>query len=518
MAREVQQHAGDAQRRLAEMAEQQAASLQRGALELQQQLADAVRQELRRDGVGAGASLGAAVGAGAGFPPHPVAVAGMPLPPPPLPPPSSQGAAAAPTQQPAVAMTDAQHMIDGMRSLERRFEQQWGQAMRAQSAERTAHMEALRAFQQAPTSVQAVVPVFPTAPPAPIPAPHPVVTTADVAAQVSIDAGTPPPELADAGAQASLGPSQEHEARVARFTEYLLHGPSGQREPSGRGLAPPLTAWPLPADLGEIDAMLAEALGGGAPPLPPPPESPPDSRSTMGFSSSGLADLSIEDLSLGEIPFGARFAKVHADAWRETRTRTRASPGELSPCPPSLGELPSEAASLGELPYDLSEAVSEIGDAFGRSAGEISCLSEQLSVGEIASSDLVDGVQPLPIALLPARTEGDSRRHGRGGGGRDWAAEHLEPGEVLASISRRQVPPANTIGIALSDGEAVEEDDILAPPSESSGEVPQLSGELVNSPGAAAHSAGSVSSHECTSSAGLPEPYLSPPARWYAND
>merc|ERR1719446_709053 len=137
-------------------------------------------------------------------------------------------------------------------------------------------------------SVQAVVPI---PPPQPAHPPAPSVTTVDVEAQVSIEEA---PEVADGEAQVSLGPSQEHEARVARFTEYLLHGPPGHREPPTRGLVPPLTAWPLPSDLAEIDTMLAQALGGPPPSQPPPPES--TETSTMAFSSSGL-----DDLSLGEV-------------------------------------------------------------------------------------------------------------------------------------------------------------------------------------------------------------------------
>merc|ERR1719456_2015945 len=107
-------------------------------------------------------------------------------------------------------------------------------------------------------------------------APPREVATADDAVQVSIEV---PPEVTEVAAQASLGPTQEHEAKVARFTDYLLHGPPGHREPPRGGIVPPLTAWPLPADLAEIDTMLAEALGG---PALPPAES--SNTSTMPLS------------------------------------------------------------------------------------------------------------------------------------------------------------------------------------------------------------------------------------------
>lgn len=426
LAQEMQQHVGDAQRRLAEAAEQQAASLQRGNAELQQQLVELVRQEMRRDGATGSEHATAAEAASAARPPA-----------------TAAQASSAPAQsEPNVGVSDMYHMLDGLRRLESRFEQQWAQAMHSQNAERSAHMEALRSLQRPPTTVQALVPLLPPAPPTAPPVER--VATADTAAQVSFE-DEPPPVVVDGEAQVSLGPTQEHEAKVARFTEYLLHGPPGHREPARGGLVPPLTAWPLPNDLDEIDAMLEDALGGPAAPLPPPSDSP--DSSSMAQSSSML-----EDLSLGEIAPGSR-----VDGRLE-----RASPGEASPSELSRGELLSDVQSPGEVPRghglrlaaalrsDDRRAPSEPGEAAGRSAGEISGLSEEPSSGEITNvhgPSLVAG----PVIVV--------------GAGREWASENLEPGEVVAGASA-----------ALSEGEAADEGprrrERRASPSVSSGEAP----------------------------------------------
>lgn len=412
LAREVQQHAGDAQRRLAETAEQQAASLQRGAVELQQQLADMVRQELRRDSAGTEQQLAVAMQQSAA---------------------SVQAALLAATPRAeTIPMTDMQNMLDGLRRLESRFEQQWTQAMRAQNAERSAHMEALRSLQRPPPSVQAIVPLPPQQPQ------PPQVVTADVAAQVSLEEEIPPVEVADVEAQASLGPSQEHEARVARFTEYLLHGPQGQREPPRGGLAPPLTAWPL--GLAGIDGMFGEASGGPSLPTLSPPEDSIDMDSTLPVSSSGL-----EELSLGEIPPVARSPV--------SRRRSQMSSGELTPSAPSLGEIPSGAPSPGQLPC-LSEG--EVVSATF-SAGEVSYLSDIPSSGEVTSSEIITAERLQPVENTAPE---DCLVQ-------EWAAENLEPGEVLA---------AALAASTFSEGEVVGDEEVehLVSPSLSSGEVPSL--------------------------------------------
>jgi len=297
------------------------------------------------------------------------------------------------------------------------------------------------------------------------------------------------PEVVDVEVQASIGPSQEHEAKVSRFTELLLHGPTGHRDPARGGLVPPLTAWPLPADLADIDHMLANALGG---PLPPPAESPRDSTEESVVDDS--ASSFMEDMSLGEVPQGAPgYGRLG-----------RASPGELSPSPLSQGEIASDAASLGELPArdraDMSHPGSESGEVYGRSFGEVSSLTEGPSSGEVSSFDVAAWTSPAGgLELSGTAQPSPAGGHWHGGGGRDWAAEHLEPGEVLPIGSG----PGSVA--ELSEGEAGADFESEYRLSPSSGEIPILAGmdRDLDSPGAMSISR-SLSSRDV-------EPYLSPP-------
>lgn len=429
LSRTVQQHADDARQRLEEAAARQAESLHRGAADIQQRLADVVRQEMQRDTAAAHQHLTSAVQ-------QAVQVAQSALPAAPRDDIAAESRQVPPIivqQQPGLEAQLFPAMVDGLRRIEVRLEQQAAQIAQAQSEERAAQqaaqLAALRSMQATPRAVRAIVPPSPPPqrPPVDIsPAPAPVVATADVEAQVSMDLG------------------QDHEDRVARFTEYLLHGPPGQREPPKVGLAPPLLAWPLPSDLVEIDAMLATALG-----VPAATEiTTSESASGMLLTSSGL-----EEPSIGEVSYAT---------WQEQMV----SPGELSPMLPSLGEITS-----GDISPDLFEGVLEPGEdvrfppgapSASVSVGEVSGLSmsEEPSYGEVPGSDgaispfdvreLEPGELPMGIAMA-SMAPPDAAAVGSG-----------SPGSIAGATS-----PEFEMG-ALSEGEADGGADIEDGPAESS--------------------------------------------------
>jgi hypothetical protein len=389
LARAVQQQAHDAQQRIAATVEQQTVAMQRNAQEVQQQLAESVRQVLERDTASVEQQLAFAVQQSVTA--AQAALAGtLPRTP--------------PQQLPHTSQVDGQvlpALLDSLQRLEVNFQQQLSHVMRVQAEERNTHLSVLRSMQQAPRTVQAIVPLAPPQAPAPS---HvaPAAATADAAAQVSLE--SPRAEIVDGEAQACFGPSEEHEARVARFTDYLLHGPTGHREPPRGGLAPPLTPWPLPADFHEVDTMLAEALGGP----PPVVETESSETDTFPVSSSEMEDLStgeatngtlVSYMSPGEVTaselsgnLATSSGEVQDSSVGEVSRGVSvvgASFGEVTHSEPSVGEIWSDGLSNGELPHtSLLDASSDsvAADAFGLSAGEVSGVSEVTSSGQVPSS------------------------------------------------------------------------------------------------------------------------------------
>jgi len=280
--------------------------------------------------------------------------------------------------------------------------------------------------------------------------------------------------VADGEVQACLGRAEDHDARVARFTDYMLNGPTSHREPPLGGLARPLTPWPLPLDLLEIDAMLAEALRD---PLKMPASSEMSDETSqeqtlVQTSESGTAPFSTsdsEDVSFGEVPIPVGVGRV--------------SPGEVSLSEPSFGEVFSDALSIGELrrrPHHSLDTSSDSGRVFGHSAGEVSGISSEVpSSGQAPSSGVV------------------SARFGRS----------REPGETSGDISSSPV---------CSQGEAVDATEGLLLGEVSSGELAPSFGEIMpssvtsRSGAPSSHSPGSLASSGLVSSVPEPEPYLSP--------
>ncbi|CAK9098223.1 C2H2-type domain-containing protein, partial [Durusdinium trenchii] len=237
-------------------------------------------------------------------------------------------------------------------------------AMAAQSEERKAYVAALADQKSAPMQM---VPLCVPQPAPPAPPPQPKVT---VASQTQVEDPTK---------------KKEHQARVARFTHYLLHGPPGA----------PAAEPARPVSMPEAHAEAWKALA-----LRERLEQRED-KSSVAASSSATASQAMERMpyavraeaasSPGEVlPRASQQRHARAPRGRsgsslgEVTMSGRSSPGELR----SNGEVTDRGdvsgSEEGELPFPLSRAVPPSTGEVSRGEQAADSLSARSS-GEVSS-------------------------------------------------------------------------------------------------------------------------------------
>jgi len=336
LVRSMQRQAAEAQQRLAEAAERQAAALQSAAADLQERLAEAAIRELGRRDEG-GLSRGA--------------------------------------PGPEAARPEITHLLasmqDSVRRVEVQLERQMLESTRglaAQSEERAAYLASLSDMNRGPMQVVPMSMQQP-APVAPPPAPPPPPETAKVPAQAMLDA-----------VAQTVTDHRLREATVARFKDYLLRGPPGERPPP-EGLSLPRYAWPQV--VGE-EALLVISL-----PASPPAtssyfyseeaSSPPPGR----FSSELL-------LSPGEVLLPAWRGPLRiALSPGEDLSTGEAWPTEAAPESPMSSRTvvslapPAASSPLGGSPIRGDGRHTGLGD----SPGELDGFAGPGSDGEVSSGE-----------------------------------------------------------------------------------------------------------------------------------
>eukprot|EP00931_Biecheleriopsis_adriatica_P049162 TRINITY_DN28426_c0_g1_i1.p1 TRINITY_DN28426_c0_g1~~TRINITY_DN28426_c0_g1_i1.p1 ORF type:complete len:960 (-),score=162.85 TRINITY_DN28426_c0_g1_i1:46-2679(-) len=395
LLRAVQQHADDAQKRLTEAAERQAEAMQRASLELQERLAQAVNKELSRKDSGASAPV--------------------PVPTP----------AAAPALSPELGLA-LSAVQDSIRRFEDQLERQTletARAMSMQSEERAAFLAALADQHRAPLQVmplaipqqQALRPATPRQP-----TPRPATPRAESGTK-----GEQVPAAEPEHSETAVQTAPEHDeldmaarqAKIARFTDYLLQGPPGERPPP-EGLGQPQYAWPQPAG---TEALLALALRSHLPSRGPQSE-PPGSSSSVAeasfcselvTSSPGIAaESSAEDLasparwrppmgSPGELPSPGSPRHGEADGWTSspgacaapTQLTFLSSPGEVHSGSGKLADAYSLGEMSGSLPTSrawggLSSPASPASASLrGMEPGELAIFAGPSSTGEVSEGE-----------------------------------------------------------------------------------------------------------------------------------
>lgn len=388
----LQEHAELVRQQLAAAA-QHAASLQTGVATLQNQLADLALRDSRREAAGAAAATAAA--------------------------------APAPEDPPGMAA-----LLEGVRRLESQMDRQVSELQRQQLAlseervaTRVAELTGTRRAERADSEpsgdrpAQPAVQVIPIAPiimaaPPPPPPPRPASPprTAPVLAAV---AAPPLPTAqrvvrrrAETGIQTSARADERktekehkaHEEKVARFTDYLLHGvPGGRRHPEGFS-TPPFRA-PQPPQAAEL--LLAM--------LRPPGSTAGDSSAASGTQASLEASR-----SSGELPSSASstMQESHRAAGRSYFTPRTFSEGELvGIAEASPGELsgrssPGEVYSHVVRPGLPLQTASSLGSS--EEPGEVLWMVPD-SPGELASSEF--GVRAPAAAApppIPVGSEGEA--------------------------------------------------------------------------------------------------------------
>lgn len=258
----------------------------------------------------------------------------------------------APPPPPQAASPELTSALTSLRDRLERVEAAFAESVRAAAAqveERKLLMAALAEGQRAPLQM---VPLCAPQPPAPPPPARPA--SVDVATQSA----------------AEPGPAKDqHEARVSRFTDFLLNGRSGPIA------APP----PAPVPVASARDLAAQArLATGLRRRREVQEATPLETSQGSSSTSQFR-------SPGELP-------TSSDATREAPTR----PAKAQMWPSSPGQLPSsEPSSPGEV----------VG---GSEPGEVPAFAGAASVGEVSVGELEPpGPGQGPWAHLDQRSSGE---------------------------------------------------------------------------------------------------------------
>mmetsp|Transcript_4230 Transcript_4230/g.15834 ORF Transcript_4230/g.15834 Transcript_4230/m.15834 type:complete len:1282 (-) Transcript_4230:310-4155(-) len=303
----------------------------------------------------------------------------------------------------------------------------------------------------------------------------------------------PAVKKSDVAAQADIGPN--HQAKVSRFADYLLHGPPGTAQPSQEALGDAQHRWPM---LPETAAALAALLR--QPPRRRP--SSPDASSSASILSSAFGGGTAA-LSVGEVPPERR----SISSWGRGAPLPGMGAAGAASSVASAGEV-----SLGEVSGRLSEAsFGQVRRAaaprYGRMTSEPGELEVFASSGEVSSSsgtwpfafarplplsglepgELVDGEGPEDLSLgeVPLGTGSSEGEAGGGAGGaaveEDAAGSTCSEGQIVAAT-----PAVAPVGIgggggggggpcggaACQEGEVDAAHDLQVPGEQGSGGAP----------------------------------------------